>query len=78
MAWLLSFWSRREDRQGGARQAWNCHNLSGPGLVIYGVTLHFASIDWMMSLDPAFTSTIYGPIVAAGQILSALRWRWLS
>jgi hypothetical protein len=70
-AWLLSHWSRAEDRV-GARAAWKCQALSGPGLVLYGITLHFAAIDWMMSLEAPFTSTIYAPIVAAGQLLSAL------
>jgi hypothetical protein len=40
--------------------------------VLYGISLHFAAIDWMMSLEPSFTSTIFGPIVAASQLLSAL------
>jgi hypothetical protein len=71
LAWLLGFWSRQED-DAGVRSAWKCQGLSGPGLVIYGITLHFASIDWMMSIEAPFTSTIYGPIVAAGQLLSAL------
>jgi hypothetical protein len=71
LAWLLGTWSRQEERRGGASPAWKSQNLSGPGLVIYGLTLHFATIDWMMSLAVDFTSTISGPIVAAGQILSA-------
>lgn len=71
LAWLLRWWSRRQDRGGGVAVEWKCQNLSGPGLLIYGVTLHFAAIDWMMSLELPFTSTIYGPIVAASQLLSA-------
>jgi hypothetical protein len=72
LAWLLRWWSRQQDRGGGAAVEWKCQNLSGPGLLIYGVTLHFAAIDWMMSLELPFTSTIYAPIVAASQLLSAL------
>src|SRR5207253_3825745 len=72
MAWLLGRWSRQEDQQDSTRPAQKCHNFSGPGLVIYGITLHFAAIDWMMSIQAGFTSTIFGPIVAAGQLLSAL------
>jgi hypothetical protein len=70
-AWLLSRWSRETDRTAAAWPAQYAQNLSGPGLLVYGVSLHFAAIDWMMSIQPHFTSTIYGPIVAAGQLLSA-------
>jgi hypothetical protein len=71
LGFLLLAWSRRQYQSGDQRYARWCENLSGPGLVIYGVTIHFASIDWLLSLQPAFHSTIFGPIVAGGQILSA-------
>ena len=71
LAWLLSAWSRQEDMRGEASLAWKANGISGPGLVLYGISLHFASIDWMMSIEPSFTSTIYGPIVAASQLVSA-------
>ncbi len=44
--------------------------MSGPGLVIYGITTFFASIDWLMSLQPAFRSTIFGPLFASGELLA--------
>src|SRR5262249_31640251 len=44
----------------------------GPGLVAYGVCMHFAAVDWLMSLQPAFHSSIFGPGVVSGQVLSAL------
>src|SRR5262249_51028655 len=34
--------------------------LSGPGIVLYGLTVSFAAIDWIMSLEPEWYSTIYG------------------
>jgi hypothetical protein len=46
--------------------------LSGIGLVIYALTISFAVVDWVMSLDPQWGSTIYGLIFIAGQGLSAL------
>ncbi|MCL4814377.1 MAG: hypothetical protein KJ061_17960, partial [Vicinamibacteraceae bacterium] len=46
--------------------------LSGPGLVVYGITVSLASVDWMMSVDPHWFSTIYGFVMMAGQGLSAL------
>lgn len=33
---------------------------SGPGLFFFGITLAFASFDWMMALDPHWYSTIFG------------------
>jgi hypothetical protein len=57
--------------------------LSGPGLVVYGISLTFAAVDWVMSLQPAFHSTIFGPLVATSELLSALSFTilvliWLS
>ena len=45
--------------------------LSGPGLVVYGITITFAAVDWIMSLQPAFHSTIFGPLVASNGLISA-------
>jgi hypothetical protein len=46
--------------------------LSGIGLVLYSLSVSFAVVDWVMSLDPRWGSTIYGLIFIAGQGLSAL------
>ena len=46
--------------------------LSGIGLVIYGFTVTFASIDWVMSLEPQWYSTIYGLLFMVGQALTAM------
>jgi Ni/Fe-hydrogenase subunit HybB-like protein len=40
--------------------------------VIYGITATFAAIDWVMSLQPLWYSTIFPPLYAATQILSGL------
>ena len=46
--------------------------VSGPGLILYAFTISFAAIDWVMSLDPSWISTIYGLIFLAGELISAL------
>ena len=46
--------------------------LSGPGMVLLVFTVTFGSIDWFMSLDPEWYSTIYGLIFVASWALSAL------
>ena len=45
--------------------------ISGAGLGLYMLTMTFASIDWMMSLEPRWFSTIYGVLIMTGQVLSA-------
>jgi hypothetical protein len=46
--------------------------ISGLGLVLYSLTISFAAVDWVMSLDPHWGSTIYGLIFIAGEGLSTL------
>ncbi|MGE0132595.1 MAG: hypothetical protein AB7U82_31305 [Blastocatellales bacterium] len=72
MARLLDRWSREQDR--GAALGWlkRLRRLSGPGLVIYAVTITFAAYDWLMSLNPEWFSTIFGLLIIAGQALSAV------
>jgi hypothetical protein len=45
--------------------------ISGAGLGFYMLTMTFASIDWMMSLEPQWFSTIYGLLIMTGQVLGA-------
>ncbi len=46
--------------------------FSGVGALVYALTISFAAVDWVMSLDPHWGSTIYGMIFMAGEGLSAL------
>ena len=72
MAFLLTRWSREQDttRQGVPDRRFA--RVAGPGLVVYGLTVSAAAIDWMMSVDPHWFSTIYGFVMMAGQGLGAL------
>ena len=60
--YLLNKWSAQEDEGGGPHLLARMRALSGPGLVLFGLTLTYAAIDWIMSLEPGFFSTIYGLI----------------
>jgi hypothetical protein len=46
--------------------------ISGPGLVLHGFVVSFAVIDWVMSLEPEWFSTMFGAMFLVGQLLSAL------
>jgi hypothetical protein len=41
------------------------------GLIVYLLSVSMAAVDWIMSLVPAWHSSIFGLIVAAGQLLAA-------
>jgi hypothetical protein len=72
LAFLLNRWSLAQDRTADARYAKNMRELSGPGMIALIFTVTFASIDWYMSLEPEWFSTIYGFIFVASWSLSAL------
>ena len=44
----------------------NMRRLSAPGMLLFAVTLTFASFDWIMSLDAHWYSTIFGVYIFAG------------
>jgi hypothetical protein len=71
LAWLLNLWSRRHDASGDQRLEENAQALSAPGLVLFALTVTFVSIDWVMSLEPMWYSTIFGGLFGMGQVLSA-------
>jgi hypothetical protein len=68
---VLTAWSHEQDRTGDFRFARRMQVLSGPGIVFYFLAVTFASVDWVMSIDAHWYSTIFGPLVAAGQVLNA-------
>jgi hypothetical protein len=70
LAFLLTRWSADQDRQANPERPQRFQALCGPGLVVYGLTITFASIDWVMSLEPHWFSTIYPVMFAVGQILN--------
>ena len=72
LAGLLTMWSRRQDRTGDADLSRKMTALSAPGILIYATAGTFAMFDWMMSLEPAWFSTIYGVHALVGMGLTTL------
>jgi len=72
LAYLLNKWSRRQDETGEAELTNRLQSLSAPGLLLYGLTCTFASIDWVMSLEPHWYSTIFGLIFMVSEALAAM------
>jgi hypothetical protein len=72
LGFFLSRWSTEQDRQTDAAPVRRMQTLSGPGLVLYGLTVTFSAIDWLMSLEPHWYSTIFGMIFMVSHGLVAL------
>jgi hypothetical protein len=67
LAYLLRAWAARW-RAGDGAAGRRLPALSGPGLIAYAVTVTFAAIDWVMSLEPFWVSTMFPPLYAVGQL----------
>ena len=72
ITYLLNKWSRLEDETKEWKYSSALEKLSGPGIVIYFFTITFCAVDYLMSLDVTWFSTVYGFLIAAGQGLSAM------
>ena len=72
LSFLLSYWSKQTDGPGAPDNTQKFKAVAGPGLILYGFTISFAAIDWVMSLDPSWISTIFGLIILIGEVLSAM------
>jgi hypothetical protein len=72
LAYYLGRWSSEQDRGHTASLSKRFRALSAAGILVYGGTMTLASVDWVMSLDPSWTSTIYALIFMVGQALFAL------
>jgi hypothetical protein len=71
-AWAIVRNSHRQDQTGEPSLTGSNIRLSAGFLVVFGVTCWLASNDWLMSLEPAWSSTVFGVYNFAGLFLSAL------
>ena len=83
LATLMNKWSERQDATGEIVWRKKMKFLAGPALLTYVLTMSVASVDWVMSLEPAWFSSIYGAMFFLGQGLSMMAFTivfvvWLS
>ena len=73
LAYFLTRLSARQDAASDHRAIdRNLQKLAGGGLVLYALTVTWTSVDWVMSLEPHWYSTMYGVIFMVSQALAAL------
>lgn len=71
IALAFAFYGRslKQDESGDANLTLSLQRLAAPGLVAFALTLTFASFDFLMSLDYAWFSTIFGVYVFSGAVV---------
>jgi hypothetical protein len=73
--WRLNGMGLRRDADSPANTPWwikKLENLSGPGIVVYSLTMTAAVIYWVMSMDVTWYSSVYGLLFLVGQGFSVL------
>lgn len=68
-AFTLRKWSLRQDTTDNPGPTIKMRTFSGPFLAIVPLTASFAFLDWAMTVEPDWSSTIFPVIQLAGQIL---------
>jgi hypothetical protein len=83
LAYGLNRWSLRQDQTAEPALTARLRRLSAIGMILYFLTATFAAYDWLMSLEPAWYSSIYGVLFMVGQVLATfalaiIGLNWLS
>ncbi len=72
LAYFLNRWSAEQDLRDDPAVLKKLRCLSAPGLVLYCVSITFAAVDWLMSLEPHYYSTTFGFRIITGQAVNAM------
>lgn len=72
IACVLRRWSLRQDTTSNPASTIRMRKLSGPLVAIAPLTASFAFLDWAMTVEPDWSSTIFPVIQLAGQMLIAI------
>ncbi len=69
LAWYFRSHSTRQDQTGDLEHTRLMQARSYPAIAIFALTITFAAIDWMKSLDPHWYSTMWGIYYFAGGMI---------
>ena len=70
MSTRLHTMSLEQDDSGDPKLTVAMNRFSAPGMLVFALTLTFAGIDWFMTLDPEWYSTMFGVYLFAGSVIS--------
>lgn len=63
--------SARQDSSGDEAITRRLTKFAGPSIILFALTLTFAAIDWIMTLDPHWYSTMFGVYYFSGSLVGA-------
>jgi len=72
MAWFFFRQSTRQDDSGDPTLTRRMEKAAPAAMILFGVTITFASFDWLMSIEPLWFSTIFGLYFFSGAVVGAL------
>ena len=72
IGWLFSKWGKQEDTEGHNAVHGKFAKLAPPGLIFWALSVTFMSIDWVMSVNPKWFSTMFGLLFMASQGLTSM------
>lgn len=72
LTYFLTKWSKAEAETRSVEYSKKLESLSAIGVIAFFFTMTFASVDYLMTLEPHWFSTIYGFMMIIGEGLSAL------
>jgi len=72
LTYLLTKWSALEDETKSIEYSKKLEAISGPGVVLFVILMTLFGVDFVMTLEPHWFSTIYGFMTVVGQALTAL------
>ncbi|MCZ2110304.1 MAG: hypothetical protein LC118_12180 [Dehalococcoidia bacterium] len=75
--WLYlsgKFWtlSREQDETGSLENTKKMRALAAPAIFLFAISITVGGIDWFMTLDPEWFSTMFGVYIFAGAVISSL------
>lgn len=72
VAWRLFRMSTSQDDSKDPKLTLAAQRMAPISMILFGLSLTFAAFDWIMSLEPAWYSTIFGVNIFASSVVSSL------
>lgn len=72
LAVVLHRISLKQDDEHSSALSAKFRKISAPGMILFAMTITFASFDWIMSLDAHWYSTIFGVYIFSGSFIAIL------